>query len=166
MTPCPRGLAEAGGIRFAYRRFGNPAGLPLVLVQHFRGNMDNHDSAITADSRLTAFVLVGMVEVSSRLMDAKVTPGYHVGKGEDRGCFQYGCGRADAPSGRRSRSCPPEARLELPRASGRGVTGGASPGNATTDPLGGRQLTIVAPPGSSPPGRSTGWQPARARPLR
>lgn len=43
----PTQFVETEGIRFAYRRFGNPAGLPLVLVQHFRGNMDNHDSAIT-----------------------------------------------------------------------------------------------------------------------
>jgi pimeloyl-ACP methyl ester carboxylesterase len=38
---------EANGIRFAYRRFGKPSAPPLVLVQHFRGNMDNHDPAIT-----------------------------------------------------------------------------------------------------------------------
>jgi pimeloyl-ACP methyl ester carboxylesterase len=45
---------EANGIRFAYRRFGKPSAPPLVLVQHFRGNMDNHDPAITdrlADGR-------------------------------------------------------------------------------------------------------------------
>jgi pimeloyl-ACP methyl ester carboxylesterase len=45
---------EAKGIRFAYRRFGKPSRPPLVLVQHFRGNMDNHDPAITdrlADDR-------------------------------------------------------------------------------------------------------------------
>lgn len=45
---------EANGVRFAYRRFGEPSAPPLVLVQHFRGNMDNHDPAITnrlADGR-------------------------------------------------------------------------------------------------------------------
>lgn len=40
-------FVEANGIRFAYRRFGQPSAPPLVLVQHFRGNMDNHDPAIT-----------------------------------------------------------------------------------------------------------------------
>jgi phosphatidylserine decarboxylase len=39
---------------------------------------------------LAAFVAIGMVEVSSCVIDAKITPGYHVGKGEELGCFQYG----------------------------------------------------------------------------
>jgi pimeloyl-ACP methyl ester carboxylesterase len=39
---------EAGGIRFAYRRFGKAgSGLPLVLNQHFRGTMDYWDPAVT-----------------------------------------------------------------------------------------------------------------------
>src|SRR6202035_2539455 len=32
---------------FAYRRFGNPIGTPIVLLQHFMGNLDNYDPAIT-----------------------------------------------------------------------------------------------------------------------
>jgi pimeloyl-ACP methyl ester carboxylesterase len=43
----PTQFAQANGIRFAYRRFGNLGGVPIVLVQHFMGNLDNHDSAIT-----------------------------------------------------------------------------------------------------------------------
>jgi pimeloyl-ACP methyl ester carboxylesterase len=44
----PTRFVEAGGTRFAYRRFGTPGSAPpLVLVQHFRGNLDNHDPAIT-----------------------------------------------------------------------------------------------------------------------
>jgi phosphatidylserine decarboxylase len=39
---------------------------------------------------LMAFVAVGMSEVSSCLIDPKVTPGYHVGKGEELGYFQFG----------------------------------------------------------------------------
>ncbi len=39
---------------------------------------------------LMAFVPVGMVEVSSCVIDAKVTQGYHVSKGEELGHFQYG----------------------------------------------------------------------------
>ena len=31
----------------AYRRFGRPARLPLVMLQHFRGNLDNWDPALT-----------------------------------------------------------------------------------------------------------------------
>jgi phosphatidylserine decarboxylase len=36
---------------------------------------------------LMAFVPVGMSEVSSCLIDAKITPGYHVAKGEELGYF-------------------------------------------------------------------------------
>jgi phosphatidylserine decarboxylase len=39
---------------------------------------------------LVAFVPVGMVEVSSCMIDPKVTPGYHIEKGEELGYFQYG----------------------------------------------------------------------------
>jgi pimeloyl-ACP methyl ester carboxylesterase len=38
---------EAAGVEFAYRRFGSPAALPLVMLQHFRGNLDNWDPALT-----------------------------------------------------------------------------------------------------------------------
>jgi pimeloyl-ACP methyl ester carboxylesterase len=40
-------FARVDGIRFAYRRFGNPIGTPIVLLQHFMGNLDNYDPAIT-----------------------------------------------------------------------------------------------------------------------
>jgi hypothetical protein len=39
---------------------------------------------------LMAFVPVGMSEVSSCLIDANVKPGYHVGKGDELGYFQFG----------------------------------------------------------------------------
>ena len=42
-------LVEAAGVVFAYRRFGRTGGVPLVLLQHFRGNLDNWDPALTAD---------------------------------------------------------------------------------------------------------------------
>src|SRR4051812_12968718 len=38
---------EAAGVDVAYRRFGRPAGPPLVMLQHFRGNLDNWDPALT-----------------------------------------------------------------------------------------------------------------------
>ncbi|MGW6194701.1 alpha/beta fold hydrolase [Kribbella sp. NPDC055110] len=43
----PTQFVDADGVRFAYRRFGNPAGTPIVLLQHFMGNLDNYDPAIT-----------------------------------------------------------------------------------------------------------------------
>jgi pimeloyl-ACP methyl ester carboxylesterase len=43
----PTQFLEAGGIRFAYRRFGTPGAPPLVFTQHFLGNLENFDPAIT-----------------------------------------------------------------------------------------------------------------------
>src|SRR6202051_4341144 len=43
----PTQIVEANGARFAYRRFGTPGGTPIVLLQHFMGNLDNYDPAIT-----------------------------------------------------------------------------------------------------------------------
>jgi pimeloyl-ACP methyl ester carboxylesterase len=43
----PTQFVEANGIRFAYRRFGNPAGVPLVFNQHFTGTLDHWDPAVT-----------------------------------------------------------------------------------------------------------------------
>ena len=43
----PTQFVEANGIRFAYRRFGNAAGVPVVFNQHFTGTMDHWDPAVT-----------------------------------------------------------------------------------------------------------------------
>jgi pimeloyl-ACP methyl ester carboxylesterase len=43
----PTQFVEANGIRFAYRRFGRPDGVPLVFNQHFTGTMDHWDPAVT-----------------------------------------------------------------------------------------------------------------------
>ncbi|HYB30041.1 MAG TPA: alpha/beta hydrolase, partial [Solirubrobacteraceae bacterium] len=40
-------LIETAGFELAYRRFGNLAEVPLVMLQHFRGNLDNWDPALT-----------------------------------------------------------------------------------------------------------------------
>jgi pimeloyl-ACP methyl ester carboxylesterase len=45
-TTAPTQFLDTGGTRFAYRRFGTPAGPPLVFAQHFMGNLDNFDPAI------------------------------------------------------------------------------------------------------------------------
>jgi len=37
---------EAGGVRYAYRRFGRPGGAPLVFCHRFRGTMDDWDPAV------------------------------------------------------------------------------------------------------------------------
>jgi pimeloyl-ACP methyl ester carboxylesterase len=43
----PTEFIDAEGTRFAYRRFGDPNGTPMVLLQHFMGNLDNYDPMIT-----------------------------------------------------------------------------------------------------------------------
>src|ERR1700738_2556551 len=43
----PTQFVEANGIPFAYRRFGQEGGTPLLFMQHFRGGMDHWDPAIT-----------------------------------------------------------------------------------------------------------------------
>src|ERR1700723_2584130 len=42
----PNRFVEAGGLRFAYRRFGAHSDAPLLFLQHFRGNLDNWDPAV------------------------------------------------------------------------------------------------------------------------
>jgi len=42
----PTQFVEAQGIRFAYRRFGRKAGVPLIFNQLFIGNLDNWDPAV------------------------------------------------------------------------------------------------------------------------
>ncbi len=37
-TTAPTQFLDAGGTRFAYRRFGTSAGTPLIFTQHFMGN--------------------------------------------------------------------------------------------------------------------------------
>jgi len=43
----PTQYVEANGIRFAYRRFGEAGGVPLVFNQHYTGTMDHWDPAVT-----------------------------------------------------------------------------------------------------------------------
>src|SRR5438874_6983568 len=38
---------ETNTERYAYRRFGNGSGLPLLFLQHFTGTLDNWDPAVT-----------------------------------------------------------------------------------------------------------------------
>ena len=40
-------FAEANGIRFTYRRFGEPGAVPLVFNMHFMGTMDHWDPAVS-----------------------------------------------------------------------------------------------------------------------
>jgi pimeloyl-ACP methyl ester carboxylesterase len=71
----PTQYLETGGIRFAYRRFGDAYGgrVPLVFFQHFRGNMDTFDPAITdafaADREVVLFDNAGVGQSSGQARD-------------------------------------------------------------------------------------------------
>jgi pimeloyl-ACP methyl ester carboxylesterase len=54
----PTQFVEASGIRFAYRRFGNSGGVPLVFNQHFTGTMDHWDPAVTDGLAATREVIL------------------------------------------------------------------------------------------------------------
>lgn len=43
----PTLFLEAGGQRYAYRRFGDGSAPPLLCLQHFAGTLDNWDPAVT-----------------------------------------------------------------------------------------------------------------------
>src|SRR5258708_9053393 len=43
----PKQFIEANGIRFAYRRFGEAGGVPLVFNMHYLGTMDYWDPTVT-----------------------------------------------------------------------------------------------------------------------
>ena len=69
----PTESIEAGGIRFAYRRFGAKKGVPLVFFQHFMGNLDDHDSALTdafaADREVILFNNAGVASSTGTTPD-------------------------------------------------------------------------------------------------
>ncbi|WP_025035926.1 alpha/beta fold hydrolase [Bradyrhizobium sp. DOA9] len=60
----PTRYIEGNGIRFAYRRLGPATGTPLILLQHFSGNIDSWDpavvNALAADRPVIAFDNAGV----------------------------------------------------------------------------------------------------------
>src|SRR5579862_1036299 len=56
-------VSAANGVNYAYRDTGG-SGVPLVLLQHFRGNLDNWDPALvdvlSSERRVIAFDYVGV----------------------------------------------------------------------------------------------------------
>ena len=57
-------VSAANGIDYSYRDTGPSDGVPLVLLQHFRGNLDNWDpaliDALAADRRVVTFDYAGV----------------------------------------------------------------------------------------------------------
>jgi len=54
----PTQFVEVAGIRFAYRRFGKPGGVPLVFNMHFTGTMDHWDPLVTDGLAATREVIL------------------------------------------------------------------------------------------------------------
>ena len=71
----PTQFVEAGGTRFAYRRFGNrdTSHAPVVFFQHFIGNLDDHDPAISdglaTDREVILFNNTGVASTSGVVPD-------------------------------------------------------------------------------------------------
>lgn len=64
LETAPTRYIEGHGIRFAYRRLGPARGTPLILLQHFSGNIDAWDpavvNALAADRPVIAFDNAGV----------------------------------------------------------------------------------------------------------
>jgi pimeloyl-ACP methyl ester carboxylesterase len=64
LETAPTRCVEGHGIRFAYRRLGPATGTPLILLQHFSGNIDAWDpavvNALAADRPVIAFDNAGV----------------------------------------------------------------------------------------------------------
>src|ERR1700736_4622217 len=43
----PTEFVQVGGVRFAYRRFGRPGDLPLLLLNHLAATLDDWDPLVT-----------------------------------------------------------------------------------------------------------------------
>jgi pimeloyl-ACP methyl ester carboxylesterase len=73
LETAPTCYVESRTIRFAYRRLGPPTGTPLVLLQHFSGNIDAWDpavvNALAADRPVIAFDNAGVGRSSGQTPD-------------------------------------------------------------------------------------------------
>jgi pimeloyl-ACP methyl ester carboxylesterase len=69
----PTQYAEAGGIRFAFRRFGRSGRSPLVFFQHFMGTLDGYDPALSdafaGDREVILFDNTGVASSSGTVPD-------------------------------------------------------------------------------------------------
>jgi pimeloyl-ACP methyl ester carboxylesterase len=74
LETAPTRYVEGGGIRFAYRRLGPSTGTPLVLLQHFSGNIDAWDpavvNALATDRPVIAFDNAGVGRSTGQTPDS------------------------------------------------------------------------------------------------
>jgi pimeloyl-ACP methyl ester carboxylesterase len=74
LETAPTRYVEGNGIRFAYRQLGPSTGTPLVLLQHFSGNIDAWDpavvNALAADRPVIAFDNAGVGRSTGQTPDS------------------------------------------------------------------------------------------------
>src|SRR5690348_3287542 len=74
LETAPTRYVEGGGSRFAYRQLGPSTGTPLVLLQHFSGNIDAWDpavvNALATDRPVIAFDNAGVGRSTGRTPDS------------------------------------------------------------------------------------------------
>ena len=74
LETAPTRYVEGSGIRFAYRRLGPSMGTPLVLLQHFSGNIDAWDpavvNALAMDRPVIAFDNAGVGRSTGKTPDS------------------------------------------------------------------------------------------------
>lgn len=70
----PTRTVETQGVRFAYRRFGKPGAVPLVLNMHFTGTMDHWDPLVTdgfaSEREVILFNNVGISSTSGEVPES------------------------------------------------------------------------------------------------
>jgi pimeloyl-ACP methyl ester carboxylesterase len=74
LETAPTRYVEGSGIRFAYRQLGPSTGTPLILLQHFSGNIDGWDpavvNALAADRPVIAFDNAGVGRSTGQTPDS------------------------------------------------------------------------------------------------
>jgi pimeloyl-ACP methyl ester carboxylesterase len=80
----PTQFIEADGVRYAYRRFGMGDRAPIVLLQHFRGGLDNWDPLVTdhlaRDRAVILFNNAGVASSSGEPAETVSAMAKHVAK--------------------------------------------------------------------------------------
>jgi hypothetical protein len=70
----PTRFVQVGDAGFAYRRFGRPGGLPLLLLNYFAANMDSWDPKVTnAFAAEPEVILLDKLTAGSATAEAKRT---------------------------------------------------------------------------------------------
>src|SRR6202451_4665695 len=78
-------LKAPNGTSYAYRRFGKAGTIPVVFLQHFRGNLDNWDPALVDDIAAEREVI--LVDNSGVGLSTGATPRTVTGLAQDTLAF-------------------------------------------------------------------------------